>query len=225
MLQERVFIPTGKSLINIAGIDLSGIEPLLQDVEIITMCDIDNPMYGLKGAAHIFSPQKGADPDMVLTLDEGLRHLAKVIKEHLNIDVSSIPGGGAAGAMGAGMVAFFNSRLQMGIETILDLVDFDRLIKDADLIFTGEGKIDSQSLQGKVPIGVAKRAKKADVNVIAVVGTIGHNIEAAYDMGITAIFSINPEPVPFEIAKLKSEENLSLTMDNILRALKINVSK
>jgi glycerate 2-kinase len=222
---KRVFIPTGKSLINIAGIDLSGIEPLLQDVEIITMCDIDNPMYGLKGAAHIFSPQKGADPDMVLTLDEGLRHLAKVIKEHLNIDVSLIPGGGAAGAMGAGMVAFFNSRLQMGIESILDLVDFDRLIKDADLIFTGEGKIDSQSLQGKVPIGVAKRAKKANVDVIAVVGTIGSDIEAAYDMGITAIFSINPEPVPFEIAKLKSKENLALAMDNILRTLKIEVPR
>jgi glycerate 2-kinase len=162
---------------------------------------------------------------MVLTLDEGLNILSNVIKKSLNIDVSSIPGGGAAGAMGAGMVAFFNSRLQMGIETILDLVEFDRLIKDADLIFTGEGKIDSQSLQGKVPIGVAKRAKKADVDVIAVVGTIGSDIEAAYDMGITAIFSINPEPVPFEIAKLKSEENLALAMDNILRTLRIKAPK
>jgi glycerate kinase len=127
--------------------------------------------------------------------------------------------------MGAGMVAFFDSRLQMGIETILDLVQFDRLIEDADLIFTGEGKIDSQSLQGKVAIGVAKRAKRAGVDVIAVVGTIGNDIEEAYDMGITAIFSINPEPVAFDIAKLRSKENLALTMDNIVRMLKIEPRK
>jgi glycerate 2-kinase len=214
------FVPTGKSLIDIARIDLSGVDPRIFDVEFITMCDIDNPMYGLKGAAHIFSPQKGADHEMVLKLDEGLTHLASVIKNQLNVDVSMIPGGGAAGAMGAGMVAFFNSRLQMGIETILDLVGFDRLIKDADLIFTGEGKIDSQSLQGKVPIGVARRAKQAGVDVVAVVGTIGNDIDAAYDLGISAIFSINPEPVSFEIAKLKSKENLAMTMDNIMRILK-----
>jgi glycerate 2-kinase len=214
------FVPKGKSLIDIARIDLSGVDPRIFDVEFITMCDIDNPMYGLKGAAHIFSPQKGADHEMVLKLDEGLTHLASVIKNQLNVDVSMIPGGGAAGAMGAGMVAFFNSRLQMGIETILDLVGFDRLIKDADLIFTGEGKIDSQSLQGKVPIGVARRAKQAGVDVVAVVGTIGNDIDAAYDLGISAIFSINPEPVSFEIAKLKSKENLAMTMDNIMRILK-----
>jgi glycerate kinase len=219
--QGIAFVPTGKSLKNIAKIDLSDVNVDLYGVEIITMCDIDNPMYGLHGAAHVFSPQKGADPEMVVALDEGLRHLADVIKDQLNLDVSTISGGGAAGAMGAGMVAFFNSRLQMGIETILDLVDFDRLIADADLIFTGEGKIDSQSLQGKVPIGVARRAKKAKVDVIAVVGTIGKDIDAVYDMGITAIFSINPEPVPFEIAKLKSKENLALTMENIVRMLKI----
>ncbi|MDP3305372.1 MAG: glycerate kinase [Erysipelotrichaceae bacterium] len=219
--QGNAFVPTGKSLIDIFRIDLSSVNANFYDVEIITMCDIDNPMYGLNGAAHIFSPQKGADAEMVLTLDVGLRHLASVIKDQLGLDVSTISGGGAAGAMGAGMVAFFNSRLQMGIETILDLVDFDRLIEDADLIFTGEGKIDSQSLQGKVPIGVARRSKKANVDVIAVVGTIGQDIDAVYDMGITAIFSINPEPLPYEIAKLKSKENLALTMENIVRMLKI----
>lgn len=217
----KSFVPTGKSLADISRIDLSGIDPRVSDVEFITMCDIDNPMYGLKGAAHIFSPQKGADPTMVLKLDEGLTHLADCIKNQLNMDVSTIPGGGAAGAMGAGMVAFFNSKLQMGIETILDLVQFDRLITNADIIFTGEGRIDSQSLQGKVPIGVARRAKQAGVHVIAVVGTIGNDIDAVYDMGISAIFSINPEPVSFDIAKLKSKENLALTMDNIVRMLKI----
>ncbi len=215
----KSFVPTGKTLKDIVSIDLGGLDPRFQEVEIITMCDIDNPMFGPKGAAYIFAPQKGATPDMVEVLDQGLRHLAKVIEKQLGVHVSTIPGGGAAGAMGAGMVAFFNSRLQMGIETILDLVDFDRLIQDADLIFTGEGKIDAQSLQGKVPIGVARRAKKAGVDVIAVVGCIGEDIEAAYDLGITSIFSINPAPVPYEIAKLRSKENLALTMDNIVRIL------
>lgn len=217
----KTFIPTGNSLKDIVRIDLSHLDPRMKEVEIITMCDIDNPMYGPKGAAYVFSPQKGASPEMVAELDKGLRHLARVIEESLDIHVSTIAGGGAAGAMGAGMVAFFNSRLQMGIETILDLVEFDRLIQDADLIFTGEGKIDSQSLQGKVPIGVAKRAKKANVDVIAVVGTIGEDIQEAYSLGITAIFSINPAPSPFDLAKSKSKENLALTMDNIARLLKV----
>ena len=100
-------------------------------------------MYGPTGAAHVFAPQKGADPEMVLALDEGLKHLAEVIKKDLNMDVSGIPGAGAAGAMGAGMIAFFNSKLKMGIETVLDTVDFDSVIADADMVFTGEGKIDT----------------------------------------------------------------------------------
>lgn len=214
------FVPTGKSLINIEQIDNKCIDPILKDVEIISMCDIDNPMFGKKGAAYVFGPQKGANPSMIIDLDNGLRHLAKKIDESCHIDVSMIAGGGAAGAMGAGMVAFFDSQLKMGIETILDVVEFDQLITNADLIFTGEGRIDEQSLSGKVPIGVARRAKLAGVPVIAVVGSIGTGFEEAYDQGITAIFSINSEPVDFSIAKMRSKENLALTMDNIIRSLR-----
>lgn len=214
------FVPTGKSLINIEQIDNKCIDPILKDVEIISMCDIDNPMFGKKGAAYVFGPQKGANPSMIIDLDNGLRHLAKKIDESCHIDISMIAGGGAAGAMGAGMVAFFDSQLKMGIETILDVVEFDQLITNADLIFTGEGRIDEQSLSGKVPIGVARRAKLAGVPVIAVVGSIGAGFEEAYDQGITAIFSINSEPVDFSIAKMRSKENLALTMDNIIRSLR-----
>ena len=213
------FVPTGKTLINIEQIDVSGVDPILHDVEIISMCDIDNPMFGERGAAYVFGPQKGADSHMVTRLDDGLRHLANKIAEACNADVSTVAGGGAAGAMGAGMVAFFNSQLKMGIETILDLVEFDHLISNADMIFTGEGKIDEQSLSGKVPIGVARRAKQAHVPVIAVVGSIGSGFEDAYDQGITAVFSINSEPVDFTIAKTRSTENLALAMDNIMRLL------
>ncbi len=220
-VQGNEFIPTGKSLVDIDTIDVSNMDPVLHDVEIITMCDIDNPMYGEKGAAYVFGPQKGAYPEMVLRLDRGLRHLAKKIHEAYDLDVSELAGGGAAGAMGSGMIAFFKSQLKMGIETILDLVEFDQLIKDADLIFTGEGKIDVQSLSGKVPIGVARRAKQANVPVIAVVGSIGKGFEEAYDQGITAVFSINSEPADFAIARIRSKENLALMMDNILRLISI----
>jgi glycerate kinase len=119
--------------------------------------------------------------------------------------------------MGGGMIAFFGSRLQMGIETVLDTVRFDRLLEGADLVFTGEGKIDTQSLRGKVVIGVARRAKKAGVPVIAVVGDIGDKIEGAYDEGVAAIFSINRVAVPFEKAKSRAPGDLALTMDSLLR--------
>ena len=157
--EGKEFVPTGGTLCEIKSIDRSGLDAILDRVEIVTMCDIDNPMYGETGAAYIFGPQKGADPEMVKELDAGLRHLGEVIKRDLGRDLTTVPGGGAAGAMGVGMMAFFHSTLQMGIETVLDTVAFDDMIGDADYIFTGEGKLDTQSLRGKVVIGVARRAK------------------------------------------------------------------
>ena len=156
---------------------------------------------------------------MVLELDEGLKHLASMIQLWCHEDVSELPGGGAAGGMGAGMVAFFGSTLQMGIETILDVVKFDTLIQDADLVFTGEGKIDSQTLRGKVPVGVGRRAKKHNIPVIAIVGAIGEGIDLVFDEGISAIHSINPEPIDFSIAKLHAKENLSSCMDRVVYSL------
>lgn len=214
------FVPTGGTTHQIAHIDMSGRDKVLDGVEIVTMCDIDNPMYGPTGAAHIFGPQKGADPDMVLFLDEGIKRLAEVMKEDLGQDIARTPGTGAAGAMGAGMVAFFGSRLQMGIETVLDTVHFADVISDADMVFTGEGKLDSQSLRGKVVIGVAKRAKLQKVPVTVIVGGADRDVAAAYDMGVTAVFPINRLPEDFSISRHKSVENMTLTADNILRLIK-----
>lgn len=137
----REFIPTGGTTADIDRIDLSGRDSLLEQVEIVTMCDIDNPMYGPAGASFIFGPQKGADEAMVLQLDEGIRNLSRAIAQATGADISQVPGTGAAGAMGAGMIAFFGSRLQMGIQTVLDTVKFDEIIGDADYILTGEGKL------------------------------------------------------------------------------------
>ena len=217
--QNESFVPTGGTLKDIARIDVSKIAPSLKNVEIVTMCDIDNPMYGLTGAAHVFGPQKGADKDMVLYLDEGVKHLAEVIHKDLQMDLSAMPGTGAAGAMGAGMVAFFHSTLQMGIETVLDTVNFEEIIQDADYIFTGEGKIDFQSLRGKVVIGVARRAKKQGKKVIVIAGGADQGIEEAYELGVTAVFTINRLPEPLGISRHKSRENLYDTADNILRIL------
>lgn len=215
------FIPTGGTLHEIDSIDMSGKSEILKDIEIISMCDIDNPMYGSNGAAHVFAPQKGADREMILHLDKGIEHLSEVIKKDLDKDLAQIPGTGAAGAMGAGMMAFFDSTLQMGIETVLDTVQFDSLIEDADIIFTGEGKLDAQSLRGKVVMGVAKRASLAKVPVIVVAGGSDLDIGEAYNLGVTSVFTINRLPEDFEISRLKSGENLNFTMDNILRLLKM----
>lgn len=214
------FIPVGKTLIDIDRIDLSHRAKELDNIEIITMCDIDNPMYGTKGAAYIFGPQKGADEKMVIVLDKGLKHLCDVIEKETDRNLKDVPGSGAAGAMGAGMIAFFNSKLQMGIETVLDAVKFDDIIADADMIFTGEGKLDTQSLRGKVVIGVGKRAKNKNIPVTVIAGGAAANIDEAYDMGVTSVFTINRLPEDFEISRYKSNENLEATIDNILRLIK-----
>lgn len=215
------FLPTGGTLNKICKIDVSNIHPLVKDTQIITMCDIDNPLYGESGAAHVFGPQKGADNETVHFLDLGLQNLSKCIETDLNKQVSDIPGSGAAGGMGGGMVAFFNSTLQSGIETILDIAKFDDIINECDLIITGEGRIDAQTLRGKVPIGVSRRAQKFNVPVLCVVGSIGEGIEEVYRQGITSIISINNQPVDFSISKSNSVENLSITMDNLVRLLSI----
>lgn len=211
------FIPVGKNLNEIEYIDVSKTLEKLKNCKVTAMCDIDNPMYGENGAAFVFAPQKGADENMVRMLDNNLRALSEKIKKNLNKDVSNIKGSGAAGAFGAGVCAFFNGELKSGIEIILDLIDFDNLISDADIIFTGEGQIDSQSLNGKVVIGISKRAKKQNIPVIVLTGSIGEGAEKAYDEGVSAIFSINQKAEDYSISRFKAKENLEKTIDSLLR--------
>lgn len=214
--EGKAFIPAGGTLSKIDKIDMSGLHPALKGLPIVTMCDIDNPLYGENGAAYIFAPQKGADADMVRFLDENLRAFAETAQRDLGLDVSRIEGGGAAGGMGAGMAAFFQSKLQMGIETVLDTVGFDELIQDADLVFTGEGKLDSQSLRGKVVIGVARHTKRFGVPLVAVVGCIGDPIDSVYEEGVTAVFTTLRAVATFEEIKLRCEADLSRTMENLM---------
>lgn len=213
------FVPTGGTLGEIAALDVSPVAQALQGMELTAMCDIDNPLYGDAGAAAVFAPQKGADAAMVVRLDAGLRHLGQVAARCLGRDFSHLPGAGAAGGLGFGMAAFCGAQLRMGIDAVLDAVGFDSLLPGTDMVFTGEGKIDSQSARGKVVSGVAARCRKAGVPVVAVVGQIGQGFEEMYQQGLTAVFSINRAAQPFAESRFHAGENLALTMENIARLL------
>ena len=215
--EGKTFTPVGETLDQIVRIDVTTMDESVKKLPITAMCDIDNPFYGPTGAAAIFGPQKGADEAMVESLDGKMKSLAAVVEKDLDIGLQSIPGSGAAGGMGGGMKAFFGAKLQMGIDAVLEITGFEKLAENADMIFTGEGKIDTQSLRGKVVIGVARKAKKMGIPVLAIVGDIGDNIEAAYDEGVSGIFSINRVAVPYKEARPRAESDMKLTMDNILR--------
>ena len=218
---EKEFVPTGENLKNICKIDVSKIDPAIKKVKLTAMCDIDNPMFGENGAAYVFAPQKGASASEVEYLDRGLYNLCKVIKKDIKVDVSNLPGGGAAGAMGAGMYAMLNAELKMGIHTVLDVVDFEKHLKGADIVFTGEGRLDGQSLRGKVVAGISQRASKKNVPVVAIVGEIGESANKLYDIGLSAVFSINIAAKDFSVSKHNSKENLAITMDNLMRYTKL----
>ena len=180
-----------------ADIDTKEAEKLLAGVSLTAMCDIDNPLYGPTGAAYVFAPQKGADEATVVFLDGQLRALAGVIEAKLGRSVAALPGAGAAGGLGAGMVAFLGAQLRPGIEAVLDLVRFDARLDGCDLVLTGEGRLDTQSVRGKVISGVAKHAKEKSVPVVAIVGGVLPEVEDLCDdpaLGLTAVFSINLHP-------------------------------
>lgn len=217
------FVPVGGDLDQIASIDVSEAERLLRGVKITVMCDIDNPMHGPAGAAYVFAPQKGADGAMVEFLDRQLKCLDQCIRRELGRDVSRVPGAGAAGAFGAGMLAFFGARLKPGIETVLDLVGFDGLLDGCDMVFTGEGRLDSQSLDGKVVSGVARRAKRKGVPVVVIAGGIAEELEnapALWEAGVSAAFSINRRPQSFEESKGHSAENYENCFRNVLSLIR-----
>lgn len=213
------FVPTGGSLGRIARIDTTTLDPRLRECEIVVMCDIDNPLYGPCGAAHVFGPQKGAGPAMVVLLDRQLEAGAAAIRRDLGIDVAEVPGAGAAGGLAAGLMAFFGATLRQGIDVVLDATGFDSEVADADLVITGEGRIDAQSLSGKVVVGVARRAVRHGVPVIAVVGQTGQGYEPVLDLGVTRVEATSPPGRPFSEARLTAREDLVAAMERVLDTL------
>lgn len=212
----EAFCPTGSTLKDIVKIDASEAKKLLQGVEVEVMCDIDNPLCGKRGAAYVFAPQKGADAAMVEELDKGLCHLASLMED----GIADLPGAGAAGGFGAGAVAFMGAKLRAGIEVVLDMVEFEKQLQGCDLVITGEGRIDGQSLGGKVPVGVSRRAKAMGVPVVALVGVVGDDADAVYEEGITAVFNTNRAGLPFEKILNRGEEDYRRALESLLRYTK-----
>lgn len=219
--QDREFEPTGGTLKEIRRIDMSRREKLLDQIELLAMCDITNPLTGPEGAAHVFSPQKGADEGMIQELEAGMVHYASILEQTVQIPkIRELPGGGAAGGMGTGMAALLGAKLIPEIQAVLETVQIDTLAEHADLILTGEGKIDSQSIHGKVLSGIARRGKALGIPVVAIAGGIDREaLPELYRDGLTAAFSINQLPEDFSVSRGKSMENLETEMENLLRLI------
>lgn len=215
----REFVPCGGTLSQIAKIDAS--QSLARGVKITAMCDVDNPLCGPAGAAAVFAPQKGADAAMVARLDRELVALDEALRRDLGRAVAQIPGAGAAGGMGGGCMALLDAELKPGIACILDTVGFDDLLDGADLVITGEGRIDEQSIRGKVISGVAQRARARGVPLLAVVGSIALHADAAYGLGVTALASINRETLDFAASAPKSADNYRATLLDLLRVIRM----
>lgn len=222
----------GPSLSKVCGIDCSGVSQAVRDSEFIVACDVDSPLYGPDGAAYVFAPQKGADPDMVKALDDGLRHYADVVASYtgkipmhggpsctgetsIMKDAASMSGAGAAGGLGYAFVAFFGARLQRGVDMVLDAVGFDSIIEGADLVITGEGRIDAQTLTGKTPYGVLQRASRQNIPVIALAGSVALDDSS----GFTAIRQITPPDMQLSEAMLPAvaSANLRRTISTLLQ--------
>lgn len=215
------FVPVGDTLGRIARIDTAEAEALLQSVEITVMCDVTNPLYGPTGAAYVFAPQKGADAEKVKSLDAGLRHFGDVIRSQYGLDVSAMPGAGAAGGMGAGCVALLGGTIQSGIDAVLDVTGFDRQLEGADLVITGEGRIDSQSADGKVVSGVARRTRAKGIPLIAIAGGIADSAGAVYDIGVSAMFSTDRAALPVDMLGARSPGDYEATLSDIMSLIAI----
>ncbi len=204
----------GEGLRDIDSIDLSALDSRIKECEITVLCDVKNPLYGKKGAAYIYGPQKGADPQTVEFLDSGLVNLAQKAREYLKKDYSSYEGTGAAGGLGFALVAFLGAELKRGIEAILDITRFEEKTQGADLVITGEGKMDEQSLMGKVPFGIASRSKGK--KTIAIVGLNMADMQKVRLSGISEVIETNPLHLPFDEIKANAKEDLAKAAEKII---------
>lgn len=207
----------GAALAGLAHIDMSGFKFPLGRVSVEVACDVSNPLTGPMGASAVYGPQKGATPEMVAQLDSALANFADVIKRDLGKDIDKMPGAGAAGGLGAGLAAFLDARLRSGIDMVLGAARFDEAIAGADLIITGEGRIDEQTAYGKTIGGILKRTKKPGVPVVAIAGAVQGDVRALFDAGLVAAFSIAPGPVTLDYAMQNAAYLIEQTAANVAR--------
>jgi len=210
--------PTGENLSDIHRIDMSGLDERIKQVSIEAICDVNNTLLGEKGATAIYGPQKGASPEQVKRLEAGLKNLADRIEMDLKKDVRTLVSGGAAGGLGAGLFSFLDARLRLGIEVILDLLNLDKALDGADLLFTGEGQLDEQTVYGKAPAGAALRAKARGIPCIAIAGSMDGDLTAVHVAGISAVFSLCPGPVTLEQAMKNAGSYIATATEHSFRA-------
>ena len=207
----------GGALSELAEIDLTGFDKRIYDVEMVVACDVTNPLTGPNGASAVYGPQKGATPEMVNELDAALENFAQVSKQSLGEDFSICPGAGAAGGLGFALLAFCKAKFAAGIDIVLDVCGFEKELQDADLVITGEGRIDGQSVQGKVLYGIGMRAKEKNVPVIAIGGGVREDSEALLDCGISAMFSIANGPMTLDYAMNNGAMLIQQVTKNVMR--------
>lgn len=212
----------GGALSEIVEIDYSKIDPLVGDTAVWVACDVNNPLTGPQGASAVYGPQKGETPEVVEELDANLAYLAVLIKKYLNIDVMRLPGGGAAGGLGAGLVAFAGGRLQAGFDIVKEQTGLEDAVKQADIVLTGEGKMDSQTKQGKTPWGVAQLAKKYGKPLFAFAGFLGEGYRELYDEGFTSIFALPNGPASLDACIADAPELLADSAEQLFRVLQFS---
>lgn len=220
---NRVLEPVGRNLLRISSIDETRKHQLLEDTAFTIICDVVNPMYGESGAAYVYGPQKGASPAEVRALDAGLKHYAGLIKDIKGADISTVKGAGAAGGMGGGLLPFLNAKIKSGIDVILDTQDFTRSLDNADLVITGEGRMDVQTCMGKALNGILNRAKEKNIPVIAICGSV-EDADNLNKSGFAAVYPVQPGPVSLEQAMDTrfAIDNIRRTITQIIRTINLN---
>ncbi|QXG34968.1 glycerate kinase [Pseudomonas viridiflava] len=215
----------GRALTDLARIDLSDLDPRLANVRVEIAADVDNPLCGPNGASHIFGPQKGASPDQVLALDAALGHFADHSARTLGRDLRDSPGSGAAGGMGFAAKAYLNASFRAGVEVVADLTGLEQALVGADLVITGEGRFDAQTLRGKTPLGVARVAQRQRVPVIVLAGTLGEGYEQLYQHGISAAFALTSGPMDLEHACREAPRLLQERARDVARVWQLAASE
>ncbi|MBT3941233.1 MAG: glycerate kinase [Chloroflexi bacterium] len=214
----------GAALANIDHVDMSNFDDRLRDVEVTVACDVNNPLCGEDGASAVFGPQKGASPESIKQLDAALSRFADVVESDLGVSVRERPGAGAAGGLGAGLMAFLNARLAAGVDIVLDAVGLDDALEDADLVITGEGQIDHSTIFNKTPVGIAERAGKRGIPVIAIAGGLGAGYQETHDKGIASAFTLVSGPMTLDEAIADTSNLLAGVAEEIMRTVAIGRS-
>jgi len=214
----------GGNLARIARIDMSGVDPRVRKCAFEVACDVTNRLCGAQGAAHVYGPQKGATPDMVEQLADGLAHLSRIIKRDVGADVARMPGAGAAGGLAAGLVAFLGAQLRSGVELLIETVHLEERLKDADLLITGEGKMDNQTLSGKLPLGVARLASQCSVPTLGVTGAFEGDLQAFLDQGFVSIITTAPGPISIESSLRNASRWIAEATERALYVLKLGLA-